>query len=159
MAGKTKYTTYVEPYLHEIKEWARQGDTYKSIAKKLHIGYRTFIGYLERGEKGEEPFLQLLQCFVRGEQDAIESIENALKKRAEGYQWEKVVKVYKRDKMTGEMCLAEERHEMVDVPPDPTSIQFYLINRKRADWQKERKEVIQDERDDLGVIVLPEIKE
>ena len=71
MAGKTKYTTYVEPYLHEIKEWARQGDTYKSIAKKLHIGYRTFIGYLERGEKGEEPFHQHLQCFVSREMESI----------------------------------------------------------------------------------------
>lgn len=157
--SKSKYETHVEPYLGMIKEWVRQGDTYKSIAKKLGIGESTFRKYISLGEKGIEPYVAFIACFVRGEQDAIESVENALKKRAEGYQWEKVVKIYKRDKMTGEMCLSEERHEMVDVPPDPTSIQFYLINRKRADWQKERKEVIQDERDDLGVIVLPEIKE
>ena len=57
------------------------------------------------------------------------------------------------------MVLAEEKHRIVDVPPDPTSIQFFLLNRKRADWKKDRREEEVETRDDLGVIVLPEIEQ
>ncbi len=159
MARKTKYETNVAPYLDKIKDWVRQGDTHKSIARKLKIHFNTLESYLTRGEKGEEPFCDFYECFAQGELDAIEEVENALKKRATGYQWTEITEYWKRDPKTGETVLAETRKRLVDVPPDPTSIQFYLINRKRADWQKDRKEVVTESRDDLGVIMLPEVIE
>ena len=157
--AKSKYKSHVEPRLNEIKEWVKQGDTQKSIAKKLGIAWSSLKLYLQRGERGEEPYSALLACFVQSEAECIEAIENALKKRAEGYQWEEVITIRKRDPKTGEMVLAEEKHRIVDVPPDPTSIQFFLLNRKRADWKKDRREEEVETRDDLGVIVLPEIEQ
>ena len=157
--AKSKYTTHVEPHLDKIKEWVRQGDTYKSIAKKLRIGESTFRHYLSLGEQGKEPFTAFLACFIEGETDLIGEVENSLYKRATGYQWLQTSNIYKRDPKTGELVLSERKEILQDVPPDPTSLIFFLTNRKRADWQRDRKEEIIDERDDLGVIMLPEVKE
>ncbi len=158
MARKTKYASYVEPYLDQIEAWVKQGDTHKSIARKLNISHDTLERYIKRGESGEEPFCDLSVRFIHGEMETIKSVEDSLYKRAKGYQWTEVINRYRRDPETGELYLYEVRERLVDVPPDPTSIIFFLTNRKRADWQKDRKGSIQEDRDELGVIRVPEVE-
>jgi len=53
--GKTrrpsKYETHVEPHLEEIKEWRYNGETEKTIAKRLRVSVDTFGEYKHQKNK------------------------------------------------------------------------------------------------------------
>lgn len=81
MAGaKSKYHTHVEPKLLLIEAWARDGIIDEDIAKKLGIAYSTFRNYRDKYEA-------LSAALKKGKEIADVEVENALFKRAIGYEF------------------------------------------------------------------------
>lgn len=131
----SKYERYVKPRLKEIKLWAEQGISQEEIAGKLKIACSTFREYRKKYEELEE-------VFILGDESAVESVENSLFKSAMGG----IVKVNKAFKVKrdyydeqGRKC-SEERvvtaEEDEYVPPNPTSIIFFLKNKRPQLWNE-----------------------
>ncbi len=147
---KSKYETHVAPRLAEIERWAREGSTEREIAKALGVAYSTFRGYLERGEKGEEPYDQLVQQFRAGNQIANEQVEAALFRRATGYTYEEVME---EDGPNG----TRRRVTTKTVPPDATAAMFWLRNLKPEQWgERWRKGGDDKDAGEQGVVILAE---
>lgn len=78
--GRNKYHTHVEPKLLLIEAWARDGLIDEDIAKKLGVAYSTFRKYRDEQEA-------LSAALKRGKEVADVEVENALFKRATGYEF------------------------------------------------------------------------
>lgn len=77
---KNVYDTKIKPRLDEISEWSKNGVTERSMAKTLGIAYSTFNKY--KAEKTE-----LAEILKEGREEAVEAIENALYKKATGFDY------------------------------------------------------------------------
>lgn len=137
-----------------VEAWAREGATDDQLAERIGIARKT----LHRWEREHEPFGQAL---ARGRSGTREQIENALYKKALGYNVKERVPVRLkkriRDPDTG--CWEEEEViEMVDrekhVPPDMKAVQFWLTNREKLRWQKTPE---QDDGEREGVTVIIDV--
>ena len=126
-ARRASYEENIKPYLDKITEWAKEGCTKKQIYDNLHVSKNLFYKALSEHKELED-------AFKRAQEIPNEKVENALFKRACGYQWTevKVKQVLDRDGNIVE--LTETR--TVDVAPDPTSIIFWLTNMMRDKWKK-----------------------
>ena len=130
MSKKARRATYednVQPYLDQITEWAKEGCTKKDIAKNLKVPEGTFYAYLKKHS-------ELSESFKRAQEIPNAKVENALFKRACGYQWTEVKVKQALDRNGNIVELTETR--TVDVAPDPTSIIFWLTNMMRDKWKK-----------------------
>lgn len=88
-----KYTEWVtEEGLLKIEGWARDGLTDKQIAQNIGVAYSTFRDWIKR-------FPALSAPLKRGKEIVDRQVENALLKRALGYEYtERTAKVVDRDK-------------------------------------------------------------
>lgn len=77
---KSVYDTNIKPYFQDIRAWARDGVTERSMAKALGISYSTFNKY--KAEKTE-----LSQLLKKEREVCVDAIENAVYKRAMGFQY------------------------------------------------------------------------
>lgn len=75
-----KYYTHVESKLMLIEAWARDGIIDEDIAKKLGVAYSTFRKYRDQYEA-------LSAALKKGKEVADVEVENALFKRALGYEY------------------------------------------------------------------------
>ncbi|NGP45982.1 helix-turn-helix domain-containing protein [Bacillaceae bacterium SIJ1] len=78
---KSKYQTHVAPHLKDIEHWCRDGMIEEEIAKRLGVAVSTFNVY-----KNDYPELQ--EALKTGKQEADYAVEDALFKRALGYEYE-----------------------------------------------------------------------
>src|SRR5690554_7008930 len=124
---KSKYHTHVEPRLKEIEAWARDGLTDEQIAKNLGVAYSTFRKY-----KDEYPAFSAV--LKKGKEVVDFEVENALLKRALGYEYEEVKKEYENGK------LVRVNKTIKREAPSTTAQIFWLINRSRqtGKWQNTR---------------------
>lgn len=118
---RSKYYTHVEPRLVEVEGWARDGLIDKQIAKNLGVAYSTFRKY-------RDEHTALSASLKKGKEVIDREVENALIKRALGYQYEEVT--YEKGKAT--------KRVIKEVQPDTTAQIFWLKNRKPADWRDKR---------------------
>jgi len=126
-----------------VEGWARNGLTDKQIAKNLGIGIRTFYEY-----KNNYP--QFLQSLKRGKEVIDFEVENALLKRALGYEYDEVTKerILKKDEKGAPLVNIHgvPIYEMVvtkkvtkQVAPDTTAQIFWLKNRKPQEWRDKQE--------------------
>ncbi len=130
MSTKARRATYednVQPYLDKISEWVKEGCTKKAIAKNLGVSVAFFYKCLNEHK-------ELVDAFTRAQEVPNEKVENALFRRACGYQWTEVKVKQALDRNGNIVELTETR--TVDVAPDPTSIIFWLTNMSRDKWKK-----------------------
>lgn len=120
--AKSKYFTHVEPKLVLIEGWARDGLTDEQIAKNLGIAYSTFKEY----KKKYSAFSATLK---KGKEVVDIQVENALLKRALGYEYEEVKEEYE----CGE--LAKTTRTKKQIAPDVTAQIFWLKNRRPDKWR------------------------
>lgn len=92
---KNSYDQKIQPYLAQVREWSKQGKTERAIAKQLGVAYSTFNKY--KAEKTE-----LSEALKAGRKGCVEAIENAMYRRAIGFQYveEKVTESEKDGKKT-----------------------------------------------------------
>ncbi len=116
--AKSKYFTHVEPKLTLIEGWARDGLTDEQIAKNLGIAYSTFREYKNK-------YSALSASLKKGKEVVDYEVENALLKRALGYEYDEVT--YENGK--------ETKRVTKQVAPDTTAQIFWLKNRKPDKWR------------------------
>ena len=88
---KSKYDTHVAPRLQEIEWWCREGLTEIEICKRLDVAESTFNNY-------KREFSELMESLKKGKEIADYQVEDALFKRAVGYEYtERTAKVVERD--------------------------------------------------------------
>jgi len=121
---KSKYHTHVEPRLKEIEAWARDGLTEEQIAKNLGVAYSTFRKY-----KDEYPAFS--SALKKGKEVVDIEVENALLKRALGYEYEEVKTFI--EEVDGKRKKKIEK-TIKHVPADVSAAIFWLRNRKGFVW-------------------------
>ena len=121
---KSKYHTHVEPRLKEIEAWARNGLTDEQIAKNLGVAYSTFRKY-----KDEYPAFS--SALKKGKEVVDIEVENALLKRALGYEYEEVKTLI--EEVDGKRKKKIEKTTK-HVPADVSAAIFWLRNRKGFVW-------------------------
>ncbi|AJA42514.1 transposase/terminase small subunit (endogenous virus) [Clostridium phage phiCT453A] len=137
--AKSKYETNVKDKLILVEGWARNGLTDEQIAKNLGIGYSTLKEYKKK-------YPAFLAALKKGKEVIDFEVENALLKRALGYEYEEVTKerILKKDEQGKPLTDIHgfPIYEMVvtktvkkEVTPDTTAQIFWLKNRKPEDWR------------------------
>ena len=124
--AKGKYQEWLEPEgLLKIEGWARDGLTEEQIAHNMGIGYSTLQAW-------KNEYQDILDTLKRGKEVVDRMVENALLKRALGYEYEEVSEKYELG------ILTERKVTKKQVAPDTTAQIFWLKNRKPIDWRDKR---------------------
>lgn len=126
--AKGKYQRWLEPDgLLLLEGWARDGLTDEQLAEKMGVGTRTLYDWKER-------FPQISQALKRGKEVVDIQVENALLKRALGYEYtEERIEVSEKD---GRKVVQTVK----TVPPDTTAQIFWLKNRRPDKWREKQVE-------------------
>ena len=122
---KTKYEEWLkEENLNLLIEWGKKGLTNSQIAKNIGISERTFYKWLEK-------YKEINDSLKKGKEIADKEIENALYKRALGYEFQEE-KVY-IEEVKG---VVKKRKEIIKrhTPGNVTAQIFWLKNRNRETW-------------------------
>ena len=154
-----KYLIWQEEHNLELLEaMAAEGLDYAQIAERVKVSESTFREWRKK-------YPAISAAIKRGRDHAIAQVENALHKRAIGYNVpiRKALKVKRvdYDEKTGRRL--REHEEIVEaieemhVPADTTAAIFYLTNRKPEAWRRNGAEVTVDgDESGTGVLMLPE---
>lgn len=121
--AKSKYFTHVEPKLILIEGWARDGLADEQIYNNLGISKDSFYKY-------KKQYSDFSDSLKRGKEIVDYEVENALLKRALGYEYDEIT--YEN----GE----EVKRVTKQVAPDTTAQIFWLKNRKADKW-RDKKDV------------------
>lgn len=136
--SKGKYEYWIsEDGLLKIEGWARDGLVDKQIAEdKIGINEATLCRWKDR-------FPRIMQALKRGKEVVDREVENALLKRAKGYEYEEVTEEPFKNPDTGTTEMRVTKRVTKQVAPDVTAQIFWLKNRKPADW-RDKKDVSVD---------------
>lgn len=124
---KSKWVSHVEPRLDTIRMWRKMGFLEKEICEHLGVGVSNFARY-------KLQYRELREALKEGKEDADAAVENALFKRAIGYEYEVTETVAIRDaegKLTGKVQLRRTKKHMA---PNVLAQIFYLKNRCPEFW-------------------------
>jgi len=110
-----------------IRSWARDGLSNEQIAKNIGINPDTLYTWIKR-------FPEIDESLKKGKEVVDFEVENALLKRALGYEYEEVKKEYENGK------LVRVNKTIKREAPSTTAQIFWLINRSRqtGKWQNTR---------------------
>lgn len=129
--AKGKYQEWLEPEgLLKLEGWARDGLTDEQIAQKMGITAKTLYEWKKK-------YGEICESLKKGKEVVDRQVENALLKRALGYEYTEVTKEYIPE--AGKMIVTKEVSKQV--VPDTTAQIFWLKNRKPEDWRDKPKEV------------------
>lgn len=131
--------------LTRIESWARDGLTDAQIAKNMGISLSTFKVW-----KGK--FKAISAVLKKGKEPIDFQVENALLKRALGYEYEETSTVVEKDP-EGNTFTKVTRHKRV-MQPDTTAAIFWLKNRKPDTWRKLAPEISAKHEKELEKLTL-----
>lgn len=124
--AKGKYQEWLEPEgLLKIEGWARDGLTDEQIANNMGINVATLYRW-------KIDYCEICESLKKGKEVVDRMVENALLKRALGYEYEEVSEKYELG------ILTERKVTKKQVVPDTTAQIFWLKNRKPNDWRDKR---------------------
>ena len=138
--AKGKYQEWLEPEgLLKIEGWARDGLTDEQIAHNMCISPSTLYEW-------KNAYSEFSESLKRGKEVVDRQVENALLKRALGYEYEEVSEKYELG------ILTERKVTKKQVVPDTTAQIFWLKNRKPSDWRdKPEGESVKDENEVIKI--------
>ena len=126
--AKGKYTEWLEPEgLLKIEGWARDGLTDEQIAHNIGITAKTLYEWKNKYSKFSE-------TLKRGKEVVDRQVENALLKRALGYEVTEVTEEYIEELGRMEVTKRVTKH----IAGDTTAQIFWLKNRKPEEWRDKR---------------------
>lgn len=132
--AKGKYQEWLTPEgLLKIEGWAKDGLTDEQIANNIGISRDTLYRW-----KNEFP--DISDTLKKGKEVVDRQVENALLKRALGYEYDETTKEICKDAETGETRLLVTKVVTKQVAPDTTAQIFWLKNRKPDKW-RDRKDL------------------
>lgn len=109
-----------------IEGWARDGLTDEQIAENMGIAASTLYDW-----KNKYP--EVSESLKKGKEVVDRQVENALLKRALGYEYDEVKEKYEFGELT-EKTVTKKR-----IPPDTTAQIFWLKNRKPHAWRDKQE--------------------
>lgn len=124
--GKYEYWLTLEGLL-KLEGWARDGLTDEQIAGNIGISRSTL-------NQWKEKYPDISDTLKRGKEVVDLQVENALLKRALGYEYEEVSEKYESGTLT------EKKVTKKQVVPDTTAQIFWLKNRRPDKW-KDKQDV------------------
>ena len=108
--------------LEKIEEWASKGLTMKEIAINMGVSRTTLYNWRDKS-------VDIMNALLKGQDTSVEILENALFKRAVGYDIEELNYRYEED---GTKVITSGRTK--HIYPDVTALKFALINKSRGKW-------------------------
>lgn len=139
---KGKFHEWITPEgLLKIEGWARDGLTDEQIAHNIGINVATIYEWKKR-------FPEIDNALKKGKEVVDIQVENALLKRALGYEYEETKVIVEAD--------GKKRVERVKkhVLPDVTAQIFWLKNRRPDKW-RDRQDIYHD--GSMGVTIIDDI--
>ena len=127
--AKGKYKEWLEPEgLLRIEGWARDGLTDEQIADNIGISRSTLNSWKDK-------YSDISDTLKRGKEVIDRQVENALLKRALGYEYTETTREYipELDEMKTTKKVTKQ------VAPDTTAQIFWLKNRKPQDWRDKQE--------------------
>ena len=125
-------TKWQDDFPERAEEYARQGLDDKQIAHNLGISERTYYFYQER-------YPQFLQAIKRGKAPVDDEVENALLKRALGYEYEEVRTETLRAPDGKDFKVLKVTKITKLILPDVTAQIFWLKNRRPDQWRDKKQ--------------------
>lgn len=110
------------------QDYARQGMIDTEIAAKLGISEKTYYDY-------QKKYPQFLQAIKAGKAPVDVEVENALLKRARGYEYEEVTVEYAPAKKGEKAQATRVKKVTKQVIPDTRAQEFWLKNRRSGFWR------------------------
>lgn len=129
--GKGKYHEWVtKDGLVKIEGWARDGLTDEQIAHNMGIVTSTLYEWKKK-------HVSISEALKNGKEVIDRQVENALLRRALGYEYEEVKTYIEKDGTGKEKKKVEKttKHAL----PDTTAQIFWLKNRKPVEWRDRRE--------------------
>ena len=121
--AKGKYEYWITPEgLLKIEGWARDGLTDEQIANNMGVNKATLYRWKEK-------YCDICDSLKKGKDVVDRQVENALLRRALGYEYNEVKEKYEYGKITERIVTKKE------VVPDVTAQIFWLKNRKPEKWR------------------------
>jgi len=127
-----------------LETWARDGLTDEQIAKNVGIAPKTLYRWKNK-------YSQISQSLKKGKEIIDYEAENALLKRAIGYEVEEV-KTYIEDTSSGKKKKVEKTTK--HIPADVTACIFWLKNRKPKEW-RDKQDI--EQKGEMGVNIIDNI--
>lgn len=128
---KGKYHDWLtDEGLSIIEGWARDGLSNKQIAHNIGISEVTFYAWQKEHAK-------FSKAVKKGKEVIDREVENALLKRALGYEAEETKTYFKKSKNGEETKHIEKTKK--HIAADTTSMIFWLKNRKPDEWNDRRE--------------------
>ena len=141
-----KYGAWIAPEgLLKIQGWARDGLSDKQIAHNIGITQTTLYEWQKR-------FPELSEALKKGKEVVDREVENALLKRAMGYEYDEVTQEPVTDKDTGVTEMRVTKRVTKQIVPDVTAQIFWLKNRKPDEF-RDKRDVELSGSVDLGSII------
>lgn len=125
--AKGKYEKWLEPdNLLLLQAWARDGLTDEQIAHNMGIRTSTLYNWKNK-------YLEISESLKKGKEVVDVEVENALLKRALGYDYNEVTEIQENGVVTQRKVV--KKH----VVPDVTAQIFWIKNRKPDIWRDIKK--------------------
>lgn len=125
--AKGKYHEWLqEDNLIRIESWARMGLTDEQIAKNMGISAVTLYEWMKK-------YPNISKSIKKGKSPIDFEVENALFKRAIGYEYEEVETII--EEIDGKQRKRIKKIKKVALPETSAMI-FWLKNRKPKEWRK-----------------------
>lgn len=122
----------VKEKLSLVENWAKDGLIDKDIAAKLGISEDTFYEYKKK-------YPEFSESLKKGKEVIDYEVENALLKRALGYEYIETTKEEKWNRLTETYEMVITKEVTKQVPPDTTAQIFWLKNRKPKQWREKQE--------------------
>ncbi|MNW41410.1 hypothetical protein D3C74_185470 [compost metagenome] len=131
--AKGKFEEWLLPEgLIQLEGWARDGLTDEQIAFNIGIKRQTLYDWKKR-------FPDISDTLKKGKEVIDRQVENALLRRAIGYQYDEVTKEADKviDEESGQLktVMVETKRVTKEVQPDVTARIFWLKNRRPDKWR------------------------
>jgi len=134
--AKGKYKEWLEPDgLEKIEGWARQGLVNAQIAKNMGITTETLRVW-------SNSYPSISAALKKGKEVVDLEVENAMVKRALGYEYEEVKTIIEQDIGGSRKTRIEKIKKQI--APDVTAQIFWLKNRSRDKWMDNPHKVSND---------------
>lgn len=130
--AKSKWNNIKEKLIL-VECWARDGLTDEQISNNLGISTSTFYEY-------KKNYPEFSESLKRGKEVVDYEVENALLKRALGYEFEEKTYETRWDENQGRFREVLTKKVRKEIVPDTTAQIYWLNNRKPKQWRNKRNE-------------------
>jgi hypothetical protein len=130
--------------LTRLTGWARDGLTDDQIAANIGVSRGTLYAWYNR-------FADILNAVKKGKEPVDVQVENALLKRALGYDYEEITT--ETEEFANGNTRTHVRRVTKHVPGDTTAQIFWLKNRKPKQWREKAESTVNIDTEDLSPLV------